>query len=39
MENKVIVSVNASRLKLCESTAKVMAKGFEILGLRYVALM
>ena len=39
MNDGVIQNVNASRLKLCESTAQVMAKGFDILGLRYVPRM
>lgn len=39
MKEGEIVSVSESRLKLCDSTAKVMAKGFDILGLRYVMRM
>jgi arginyl-tRNA synthetase len=39
MPNKQIASVNFSRLKLCDATAKVMAKGFDILGLKYVSRM
>lgn len=39
MPNKQIASVNYSRLKLCDATAKVIAKGFDILGLKYVQRM
>ena len=34
-----LVDVNYSRLALCDATAKVMAAGFNILGLRYVPRM
>lgn len=36
MKDGAVVEVNMSRLKLCEATARTMATGFDILGLKYV---